>query len=129
MSFPGSARAASMTSRTVFQGRSGRTTSTFGDVPTSDTGVNALSVSKGSFACRDGFTAWAKVAMTIVLPSGALLATYWWDFPPEDDAYDFLIVPVYGTIGALVGLFGAALLLALVLLGRGTLSHLRDRKR
>jgi hypothetical protein len=40
--------------------------------------------------------------------TGALLATYWWDFPPEDDAYDFSIIPVYGTIGGIVGLFSSA---------------------
>jgi hypothetical protein len=61
--------------------------------------------------------------------TGALLARYWWDFPPEDDAYDFLIVPIYATIGGVVGLFGAAMLLALTLLGRGILSRLRDSRR
>jgi len=57
--------------------------------------------------------------------TGALLATYWWDFPPEDDAYDDLIIPVYGTIGGVVGLFGAAFLLALVLVARAILTRLR----
>ena len=65
----------SISSRTVFHGRSGRTTSTLGEVPTRATGTKSFSVSNGSFACSDGLTAWAKVAMTIVLPSGALLAT------------------------------------------------------
>jgi hypothetical protein len=47
--------------------------------------------------------------------TGGLLAAYWWDFPPEDDAYDFLTVPLYSTLGAFLGLFGAAIAVALVM--------------
>ena len=49
---------------------------------------------------------------------GGLLSAYWWDFPPEDDAYDVYVVPLYATLGAIVGLFGTAMLvgLAIVLL-------------
>jgi hypothetical protein len=50
--------------------------------------------------------------------TGSLLATYWWEFEGESDAYDFLTIPIYGTIGGVIGLFAAAFLLALVLFAR-----------
>jgi len=55
------------------------------------------------------------------LVSGVLSA-YWWNFPPEDDAYDVYIVRFYATLGAIIELFGAAILvgLAIVLLSLGT---------
>ena len=46
---------------------------------------------------------------------GGLLSAYWWDFPPEDDAYDEYVVPFYATLGAIIGLFGAALLVGLTI--------------
>jgi hypothetical protein len=46
---------------------------------------------------------------------GGLLSAYWWDFPPEDDAYDSYIVPFYATLGAIIGLFGAAMLVGLAI--------------
>ena len=46
---------------------------------------------------------------------GGLLSAYWWDFPPEDDAYDSVTVPFYAVLGAVIGLFGAAALVGLVI--------------
>jgi len=44
---------------------------------------------------------------------GGLLSAYWWDFPPGDvETYGDFIVPLYATLGAIIGLLAAGLLAA-----------------
>jgi hypothetical protein len=54
---------------------------------------------------------------------GGLLSAYWWDFPGEDvETYGDFIVPFYTTLGAVVGLLAAGLLIAIV-------GAIRERRR
>jgi MFS family permease len=44
---------------------------------------------------------------------GGLLSKYWWDFESEEvEKYGWVIVPFYATLGAIIGLILAGLLLA-----------------
>jgi MFS family permease len=46
---------------------------------------------------------------------GGLLSAYWWDFGEDETGpYAGFIVPLYSTLGVVIGLFAAGLLVAVV---------------